>query len=373
MYWQLLFLISIGSSAAKAQDNASMARVDASSRNFPKAVTSSTVEMAGYIQQHFAGNSDRIRAAYRWVTANIDYDKDSMLAINWSKTTEEKIAATLRRRKGVCDNFASVFTDLLLKMNIPAYAVTGYTRGTGSAPNLAHSWSAVHLDGEWFLCDPTWDKDYTFSTNYFLKTPEEFIDTHWPFDPLWQLLPYPATHKEFEQANISTKKNTPYFNVADSLQTYFALDSLQQMEASARRMKAAGLDRETLTTWYAYNQMNIAIIYGEQDMHLYNGAVADLNKANHYLNIFISYRNDFFKPIKSQAHTKDMLQPIEGLIAAAYKKTTTMGIKRENFQYDTGLLKERLTALSKKLDDQNKFVTLYFSTAEREREKLFYQ
>lgn len=371
MHWQL-FLFMIVASVAKAQDNTGMAWVDASARHFPKEVTASTGDMATYIQQHYRGSSDRTRAAYRWVTSNIDYDKDSMLPINWSKTSEEKIAATLRRRKGVCDNFASVFTDLLLKMNIPAYLVNGYTKGTGVSPNLAHSWCAVQLEGTWFLCDPTWDKAYTQNPHYFLNLPEALIDTHWPFDPMWQLLPYPVTHKEFEQGTIFRGKNKPYFNVADSLQSFFALDSLQQMEASARRMKAAGLDRETLKTWYAYNQMNIAIIYGEQDMHLYNAAVNDLNKANQYLNSFINYRNNFFKPLKSQSDMSNMLQPIEGLIAAAYKKTAAIAVARENFQYDTGLLKERLAALRKKLEEQQTFLKLYFSTAVTEKEKLFY-
>lgn len=260
MYWLLCLFIVVSASVARAQGNTNVARVDVSARYFPKEVTASTSEMARFIQQQFTGNNEKIRAAYRWVTSNIDYDKDSMLPINWSMTYEEKIAATLRRRKGVCDNFASVFTDLLVKMDIPAYLVNGYTRSTGSSTNLAHSWCAVQLDGTWFLCDPTWDKDYTLTTNYFLKTPEEFIYTHWPFDPLWQLLPYPATLKEFEQASFITTKNKPPVNVADSLQIYFTLDGLQQMEAGARRMNAAGLDRETLKTWYAYNQMNIAIV-----------------------------------------------------------------------------------------------------------------
>lgn len=373
MYWQLFFLMIIGSSVAKAQDYNGMARVDAGARTFPKEVTFSTGKMAAYIQQHFTGNSDRIRAAYRWVTSNIDYDKDSMLAINWSKTSEEKIAATLRRRKGVCDNFASVFTDLLVKMDIPASLVNGYTKGTGSAPNLAHSWSAVQLNEEWFLCDPTWDAGYNQNTFYFLKTPEEFIQSHWPFDPLWQLLPYQVTHKEFELVTIFAKRNKPFFNIADSLQSYFALDSLQQLEASARRMKAAGLDRETLQTWYAFNQMNIAIIYGEQDMHLYNTAVADLNKAHEYLNAFIVYRNNLFKPAKGETDINKMLNPIDDLINKAYKNIDAMGLVKENFQYDTGVLAERLKTLSKKLEEQKRFLKMFMSTADAQKEKLFYQ
>lgn len=370
-FWLIFYLLSGGIVVVKAQSNEVWTVVDARASHFPKTVTYSTGEIAHHIEQHFTGNQEKIRAAYRWVTANIAYDKDSMLPINWSKNSTEKIAATLRRKKGVCDNFASVFTDILLKMKIGSFVVNGFTKGSGSPTNGAHSWCAVQLDQEWYLCDPTWDAAYINNTRYFLIKPVSFIETHYPFDPLWQLLPQPLSIKEFEHDFRKDEKNKLIFKVADSVNIFLAQDSLQQLEAAARRMKVAGLNQESLKTWYTYNQMNIAIIYGEQDMQLYNAAVADLNKANAYLNAFVEYRNQLFKPAKPDSAVRNMLQPVSGFMNAAFKKTAAIGLVKENFQYDTALLYERIKAVKKRLEEQNSFLNNYFES--NDREKFFYR
>ncbi len=347
--------------------------VDVRALHFPAAVTYSTSELAKYIHEHFTGDKEKIRVAYRWVTANIKYDTDSMLPINWSKNHDEKIAATLRRRKGVCDNFASVFTDVLIKMNIPSYTVNGIVNRSASTDAGGHSWTAVLLKDQWYLCDPTWDASYNYQPNFFMIMPETFIESHWPFDPLWQLLPFPISFAEFKKHLAEPTKNKTYFNVVDSLKAFAMLDSLQQLEAANRRMQTAGLQQETLQTWLAYNQMNIAIIYGERDMQLYNAAVADLNKANEYFNNFIQFRNHFFKPAIPDADLALMLQPIAALINAAFKKTGSMGLGIENFQYNTEELRQRLIALNKKLADQNNFLNRYLAAGVAEREKMFYE
>ena len=371
--WMIVYFFIFELTVVKAQIAGDMAGVDARALRFPDAVTYSTSEMAKYIQQHFTGDIEKIRATYRWVTGNINYDKDSMLPINWSKEKDEKIAATLRRRKGVCDNFASVFSDVLVKMNLHSYAVNGIVNGNRSSAVGGHSWSAVLLKNQWYLCDPTWDVAYTNQPNFFMILPEEFIASHFPFDPLWQLLPYPVSYTEFKKDFIVPLKNKIYFNVADSVKAFTVQDSLQQLEASARRMKTAGIQEETLKTWLAYNHMNIAIIYGERDMQLYNAAVADLNKANECINNFIEFRNHFFKPAKTDSAIAIMLQHIAPLIKAGYNKTESMGLAIENFQYNTEQLRQRLHALSKKLGEQNNFLNRYLAAKLEERENIFYE
>ena len=371
-YWLTAFALLAASAILKAQDR-NTSYVDARATHFPSSATSSTYDMARHIQQHFKEDDEKIRAAYRWITANIRYDEDSMLAINWSKENDEKIAATMRRKKGVCDNFASAFTDILLKMNINSFVVNGLCNTAGSILKQAHSWNAVQLKNKWYLCDPTWDISYTNSPRYFLISPGEFIGSHWPFDPLWQLLPYPVSYIEFERRFTGSEKNKEYFNVADSVNAFIALDNLQQLEASARRMKTNGAGKETLKNWYAYNQMNIAIIYGEKDMQLYNAAVSDLNKASTIFNNFVQYRNNSFIPAREDEEIQSMLQPAKDLILSARNKVGTMGLVKENFQYDTGELKQRLVALEKRLEEQKHFLNRYFAANTAEREKLFYR
>ena len=370
-YWLSIYLLLLSCTLVKGQTGEELSAIDYRAMRFPMEITYSTTDLASYIEAHFTGNKERIRAAYRWVTYNITYDRDSMLSINWSKDSREKIAATLRRKKGVCDNFSSVYADILSKMNIPSFVVNGFAKGSGK--EQAHSWNALQLEGEWFLCDPTWDAGFNTYSNYFLKSPDQFIATHWPFDPLWQLLAKPVTLKEFNNGFISSGRKENFYSISDSVKLFMALDSLQQLEATARRMEAFGMEENNLRTWYAYNNMNIAIIYGEQDMNLYNAAIADLNKANAFLNEFINYRNNFFKPAKDDKMIRDMLQPIEGLMNAASKKMEAIGRVKENFQYDTGFLKDRINATGKKFEQQNLFLNRYFESSGADRDKVFYE
>lgn len=356
---------------AKAQMQNSIGTLYPRAPRIPAELTYSTEKLAGFIQQQYKDDRDRVAAAYGWVTTNIRYSKDSMLSINWSKNTADKITATLRRRKGVCDNFASVFADIVAKMNIQAYVVNGLAKG--NIEGQAHSWTALKLDSAWYLCDPTWDAGQSMSNRYFLVAPAGFIATHWPFDPLWQLLPNPISLEDFDRGYSPGRSNASHFNLEDSIEGFLSMDSLQQLEAQGRRMRSIGLEQNNLRTWYAYNNMNIAIIHGEQDMNLFNAAVADLNKANTYLNSFIQYRNNFFKPALADRELPSLLQPIDGLVKDALHKIDQIGRGRDNFQYDTSTLKDRIVTLQKRVQEQRQFLGLYLNSSALQRERIFYQ
>lgn len=339
----------------------------------PSSQTYSTAAIAGYVQSNLTSDRDKMSAIYSWVTANIRYDKDSMYNINWGVDEHTKAASTLRRRKGVCENFATVFTDIVSKCGIPAFTVTGYTNESGNIKRAGHSWSAVQLNNEWLLCDPTWDAGADNHANWFLISPVHFIETHMPFDPLWQLLPQSLSQKEFDRGNYYKKKDAAVWNIADSVDSFLQLDSLQQLEASSRRILQAGVENDMVKYWRHYINMKIAIVYGDQDMNLYNGAVADLNKATAIFNAFVQYRNNRFIPAKPDAELNAMLRPINGLLANARKKIKHIGDMVENFQYDTGGLKERLDRQAAKTAEQQSFLQLYVASAIANRDKLFYK
>lgn len=339
----------------------------------PVEETYSATSIASFVQSNFTSDREKLYAIYSWVTANINYDKDSMYNINWGTETNEKVAATLRRKKGVCENYATVFTDIAIKSGIPSFVVSGYTRELGAVKKTGHSWCAVMLQNEWLLCDPTWDAGSGNATNYFLVPPDQFIEVHMPFDPLWQLLPQPITQQEFNSKKFDVKQATPAWNIADSIQAFLQLDSLQQLEASLLRIKKAGIDNEMVKVWRSYVDMKIAIVYGDKDMNLYNEAVADLNNATKIFNQFVTYRNNRFTPLKSDAEMFDLLAPIAGIITLANKKLTNIGRQVENFQYDTGAIKKRLHALNERAKEQQAFLKRYMESAVADRGKLFYK
>ena len=355
------------------QDYNEFAAIDRRVLDIPAAETYSTASIARYILSNFKTDREKLRAVYTWVITNIRYDRDSMLPINWSMEAEEKISATLRRRKGVCENYAALFTDIAIKSGFQSFVVSGYSKQWGAVNRAGHSWSAVRLQQEWFLCDPTWDVGHSGNTKYFLVSPAQFIESHIPFDPLWQLLENPLTDHEFSQGIFYQRKENRFFNFADSVNAFLQLDSLRQLEASTKRVRQAGLENERQKNWLAYNEMKIAIIYGEKDMNLYNLAVADLNKANAIFNDFVQYRNKLFAPARSDAEITSLLDPITGLLSSAWKKLDQMGQAKENFQYDTGTLKNRLAFLKGRVQEQHDFLKRYLAVSVSERVKLFYK
>ncbi len=335
--------------------------------------TYSTASIAAYVQANFKTDKEKVQAIYLWVTTNITYDKDSMYNINWGPDPQTKITASLRRRKGVCENFAGIFTDIVLKCSIPSFVVTGYTTESGSVRRTGHAWSAVYLDNEWLLCDPTWDAGRGNNANYFLISPSEFIQSHIPFDPLWQLLPYPLPQRQFSKRNFYAKKDDVPLNVIDSVKAFMMLDSVHQMEASLLRMRQAGLHDDMVKTWQAYINMKIAIAYEDKDMNGYNAAVADLNRATVIFNNFVEYRNTRFTPIKPDVEISTLLDPIKLILLSANKKLDNIGQSVENFQYNTESIKKSISALTIKVQEQQHFLKQYIQSSLADRGKLFYK
>jgi hypothetical protein len=369
--WLYCCLLVCCGNLLEAQDGNSYAWVDGRAKAIPSTETNSATSISSYINANFKTERERVRAIYTWVITNIRYDKDSMYPINWSLEHEEKIATTLRRRRGVCENFASLFSEIAAKSGFPSFVVSGNATEQG-ASRSGHSWSAVYLERQWYLCDPTWDYNYPDNTRYFLVSPAEFIGSHMPFDPLWQLLEHPVSGQQAGQ-RPGSRKEQPGTTIADSALAFLQLDSLQRLEVSAQRIKQAGIENERQKNWLAYNQMKIAGIYGEKDMNLYNSAVADLNKANGIYNNFVEYRNNLFVPAKPDEQIRSLLDPIGRLISSANQKLEQIGKAVENFQYDTGDIKERLSRLSSRVRDQKEFLNRYLATAPLARERLFYK
>ena len=359
----IIFYISQQHSVAQVRNSRQQ-----SSCALPDTATRSLDAMANYINDHCHSPSEKIVSIYHWVTANIKFDTDSNYYFNWSKSIYTIAEVTLKRRKGVCENYAAIFTTLLLKTGIPSYLINGYTKLAGNVTYTGHSWTAVSLNNKWYLCDPTWDNGT--NVRWLLVSPETFIETHMPFDPMWQLLNYPVTHKEFKQ-NSNSKKDKAFFDFNDSVKTFLLMDSLQQLEALTRRMLAAGMEDNSLKLWHSYNEMKIAIIYGDRDMELYNEGVDLLNKASAIFNEFVKYRNKQFMPARPDGEIAIMLEPVNGLINEAKVHIDHVGLVVENFQYDTEALNRRLDALKTRVKEQQDFINSYLHTKPMERIKLF--
>lgn len=354
--WLLLYCLVAISPSSQGQVWRAGGIVTRNPISIPDSISRSSAAIARFVQQKYTTKEEQLPVLYNWVVNNIRYEVDSSYYFNWSVDADAKIAATLRRRSGVCENFAALFADLANKIGVPAYVVHGYAEGGGRSSNVAHSWCAVQLGDNWHLCDPTWDAVSPKDMHYFLMDAREFVATHIPFDPIWQLLEKPVGYDAGE-SHSRTK-----FNYKDSIKTFLTSDSLQQFLAIERRMQKLKGKSNLLKTWRSYNRMNITIIGQEENMTLFNAAVEDYNQAIILFNAFITYRNNNFLPVKPDTAIAKMLYPISDLLNAAQKKLGAIGRIAENFQYDAEELSNKIQNLTRRQEEQKVFLKKYFNS-----------
>ncbi len=147
---ELVFLCMLlsftGFSKAQSPDDSWIIR---KALDMPSSLSNSTTDIAAYIKANFKTDREKVRAIYAWVTTNIRYSTDSANSINLGVNQQAKITFALRRRKGVCENYAAIFNDIALKCGLTSFVVSGYTKQSGFVDKSGHSWCAVLIDKDW--------------------------------------------------------------------------------------------------------------------------------------------------------------------------------------------------------------------------------
>ena len=332
----------------------------------------STDEVAEYILSKYQHENEQIRAIYNWVVANFSYDEDSTFAINSSLDLSAKILVAFKKRKGVCDNISAIFNDICIKSGIQSFVINGYTKQGGIVDKSGHSWCAANVNKQWYLFDPTWDLGTSLSPNYFMGSPQDFILTHMPFDPIWQLLNYPVTHQQFYGSGKSAKNNE-FFNYPDSISSFLAMDSLGKLQTAAARIERYGMYNDRIKVNYQVIKMNIEIAHQEKEVVLYNAAIEELNAVTKTLNQFIEYRNNQFIPSKSDSDLMNLLNNIDEEIINSLNKLDQIDKSEAKLVMDTESERQRIAVLIKKIKDQKIFLNKYLSTGVAERAILFYE
>ena len=158
--------------------------------------------LGAYLSRPDWGQVERVRAIWRWMTANIDYD------VSRNNYYAEE---TFRDRKGTCQGYVELFVLLARRAGITALEITGYTRGSGFRPGDRirndHAWNAVLIDSRWYLMDITQGAGIVsegryvrrYQEHFFLTPPGEFIYTNLPEIRRWQLVRDKVTACEFER------------------------------------------------------------------------------------------------------------------------------------------------------------------------------
>lgn len=186
---------------------------------------------------------------YRWISRNIAYDDEARKRDKGR--INRNIRDILQRQKALCFGYAQLFQRMAEEVGLEAVRISGYSKGTLTAqPEMDvadHAWNAVRLDGDWALLDVTWGSSLIQGSNdfvqayregYFLTTPEKFVLTHLPLQPMWQLLDCPLQATEFNQAPetilhiLAERPNC--FTFQDSIRAFLALPTAEQPLVAAQ-------------------------------------------------------------------------------------------------------------------------------------------
>jgi hypothetical protein len=200
-------------------------RISKRSQSAPDNDSYSTYFLAKYLTDPANTELTKIRSIYVWMAHNITYDMKGFKA---KELPDYRPKAVLNSKIAVCEGYARLFSELCNEAGIRSEIIRGYSKGYGYNEGdkfevTNHAWNAVFLAGHWKFIDVTWaarkSNDSrivrTFSNQYFLTPPKEFIQNHLPEIPSWQLLSDPVSKEDFEENSININSGT--FNYQDSL------------------------------------------------------------------------------------------------------------------------------------------------------------
>jgi hypothetical protein len=355
--------------------------IDKKALQLPDSLTKNTELIASYITSNFTTDKDKSRAIFIWVASNIQYDIDNMFAINFYEKKEEKITKPLSTRKGICENYATLFTDICMKSGLKSFVVEGYTKQNGFADYIPHAWSATLVDSSWFLFDPTWGSGYVSGGKFFKKinneyykaSPTTIIKSHIPFDYLWQFVNYPVTNQEFYEGDIRQNKTKQFFNFKDTIQVYENQSHIDQLISSAYRVEKNGVKNSLIFDRLQHLKLEIENYRQARIVNLYNSAVGDYNEGINGLNDFINYRNKQFTPKKTDPEIQAMLDVVDEKLKDAENKLGQISNPDFNIAAMISQLTKSIDGTLTQLKEQQNWLKLYFSKSKSGRKSMFYK
>jgi hypothetical protein len=373
-----IFLFSIFSFG---QASVGYAAIDKKVDLIPQKATSSTTEIASYINANFKTENDKIRAVFYWTASNIIYDVANMFAVNTTETPQDRIAKTLKTKKGICADYSAIFNEIATMVGINSVVISGYTKQNGKIATLSHAWCAAQIDNKWCVFDPTWGSGSLINgkyvkriNEYYFKTePSKFIASHIPFDYLWQFLNYPITNTEFYEGKTQIDTTKKYFDFEKEIAKQKSLSEMDQLFESAVRIEQNGLKNAMIVANYKSKKELLTFLRQSANIDKLNGIVKEINEAVVFLNDFILYKNKRFKPTLPDDEIINMIQKPREKLIKCQKDIYTVGSTGAENAANLLSIKQTLESNLATAEEQALFVKNYMSKSKMARKTMFSQ
>lgn len=374
-----IFLFLIFTCICSGQAKSPYALIDAKMDKIPADLSTSTDGIAGYINENFKSETDKIRAVFYWTASNISYDIENIASVDFKEIPPDKIKNTLLTKKGVCIHYAEVFNDIARKAGIKTYIIQGYTKQNGNVDILSHAWCAAKIDNVWWLFDPTWGAGYVQNMKFFKRinnlhykvAPSQFITTHMPFDYLWQFLNYTVTNQEFIDGKTEINKTRPKFNFADQIEEYDRMSEADKARTALIRIQNNGVKNKLIQEMVQFKKSEVEALQNNDAMAKMQVISEDYNQAVAQFNDFIMYRNNKFKPLLPDEAIKEMIETPKQKILDCQNRIYKIGKFDDNNLVYVKSLKKSIIDILKKIEEQEKFVNDYLGKSKSARKGMF--
>ncbi len=174
----------------------------------------SVEELAKRIDYDFKTDLEKARAAYTWLTLNIEYHKNNSNLLEpptfyvftdkedqirrLKRIKDQLISKTITSKKAICKGYAYTFQKVCDLLNIENKLIYGYVRSSvnriGYIPTRKnHVWNTIKINNKWLFIDVTWGVNNKrdgvwhskFNEKYFDISKEEINLTHFPSEQIW--------------------------------------------------------------------------------------------------------------------------------------------------------------------------------------------
>lgn len=357
--------------------------IDAKMDKMPSDFNQSMDDISKYIKTNFETESDRIRAVYYWTVKTISYDVDNMFEVKFDEKLQDRIARAFNDKKGVCFDYANIFNQLATSVGIKSVVVNGYTKWNKvKVDNLSHSWNAARIDDKWYLFDPTWGSGYVVNgiftrrpdDKHFKVDPELMINTHMPFDYLWQLREYPISNQEFIEGVYTGDDAKQKFDYANEIIRFESLPRIDQLKEVSDRIEKGGMRNQHISQAFVYAKTAWRNENEREKGKKYTEIIDQFNRVNRQLNDFIHYRNKQFQPLVSDEEIKRKIQePIDSLIKC---QEVLSDFEKEVSSANKSSVENLRKTISQTLERANEhlqFVNLYLTKPILVRKTMFYK